>query len=191
MKSEKAMGELLKQVTKECQNESIAVKLKKIGAAFIGKKVVGMPESVMRQNSMWMIKQSRKVTFVSGESKDEQVSLPKMGRDFESLEDGDEDIFMKSIHDRYAARPNNLSDKCLAYFAVNYDSVDSNEESSISDVEDDPDHNSEEHGNEEGNGHTTNRQNEIITLKDCLGKMRKRKQESILRTKKIQYKQGT
>ena len=52
------------------------------------------------------------------------------------------------------------------------------------DVEDDPDHNSEEHGDEEGNGHTTNRWNEIITLKDGLGKMRKRKRESILRTKR-------
>ena len=67
MKSEKAMGELLKQVAKECRNESIAVQLKKIGTAFIGKRVVGMPESVMRQNSVWMIKlKSRKVTFVSG-----------------------------------------------------------------------------------------------------------------------------
>ena len=60
MKSEKAMGELLKQVAKECQNESIAVQLKKIRAAFIGKRVVGMPESVMRQNSMWMIKKKQK-----------------------------------------------------------------------------------------------------------------------------------
>ena len=90
----------------------------------------------------------------------------------ESLEDDDEDIFMKSIHDRYAARPD-LNDKCLAYFAMNYDTIDSNEESSMLDVEDDPDHNSEEHSDEEGNGHTTNRQNEMITLKDGLGKMRK------------------
>ena len=90
---------------------------------------------------------------------------------------------MKSIHDRYAARPDNLSGKCLAYFAVNYDTVDSKEESSMLDVEDYPDHNSEEHGDEEGNGHTTNRQNEIITLQDGLEKMRKRKWESILRTK--------
>ena len=102
----------------------------------------------------------------------------------ESLEDDNEDIFMKSIHDRYAARPDNLNDKCLAYFAVNYDTVNNNEESSMLDVENDPDNNSEEHGDEEGDGHTTNRQNEMITLKDGLGKMRKRKQESILRTKR-------
>ena len=57
---------------------------------------------------------------------------------------------MKSIYDRYAARPDNLSDKC--------NTIDSNVQSSTLDVEDDPDHNSEEHGDEEGNGHTTNRQ---------------------------------
>ena len=73
----------------------------------------------------------------------------------ESLEDDNEDIFMKSIHDRYAARPDILNDKCLPYFAVNYDTVDSNEESSMLDVENDPDHNSEEHSDEEGDGHTT------------------------------------
>ena len=143
-----------------------------------------MPESVMRKNSIWMIKKSRKVTFVSGESKDECVSLPKTGRDLESLEDYNEEIFMKGIHDRYAARPDNLNDKCLAYFAVNYDTIDSNEQSSMLDVEDDSDHNSEEHDDGEGNGYTPNRQNEIITLKDGLGKMRKRKWKSILRTKR-------
>ena len=106
------MGELLKQIAKECRNESIAVQLKKIGAAFIGKRVVGMPESVMRQNSIWMIKKKQKGHICIWESKNEHVSLSKTGRDLESLEDDDEDIFMKSIHDRYAARPDNLNDKC-------------------------------------------------------------------------------
>ena len=69
MKSEKAMGELLKQVAKECQNESIAVQLKKIGAAFIGKRVVEMPESVMRQNSMWMIKKAERSHLYLGKVK--------------------------------------------------------------------------------------------------------------------------
>ena len=36
------------------------------------------------------------------------------------MDEDDEDIFMTSIHDRYAARPNDKDMMCLANFAVNY-----------------------------------------------------------------------
>ena len=45
MKSEKALGEQLKHVAKECQSEDITKQLKKIGSAFLGHRVVGSPES--------------------------------------------------------------------------------------------------------------------------------------------------
>ena len=123
MKSEKAMGEILKRVAKESQQEDIAEQLKKIGAAFIGKRVVGLPESVMRQNSMWLIKKSVKVIFVNPSCKAERATLPKSAQHLANMEDDDENIFMNSIHDRYAARPDHLNDKCLAYFAINYDTA--------------------------------------------------------------------
>ena len=102
------MGEVLKCVAKECKHEDIASQLKKIGAAFLGNRVVGMPKSVMQLNSMWLIKKSRKVVYVNGAVKDDCVSLPKIGKDLEVMADDDENIFMTSIHDRYTARP-----KCL------------------------------------------------------------------------------
>ena len=65
MKSEKAMGEVLKSVACECQSEPIDQQLKKIGKAFVGHRVVSAPEAAMRILSMWLMKKSRKVTFVN------------------------------------------------------------------------------------------------------------------------------
>ena len=65
MKSEKAVGEVLKNVSKECQSDPIDKQLKKIGKAFIGNHVVGAPEAAMRELSMWLMKKSQKVTFVN------------------------------------------------------------------------------------------------------------------------------
>ena len=77
MKSEKAMGEALKRVAKECQNDDIQTQMNKIKKEFIGKRVVGAPESAMRVLSMWLMKKSRKVTSVNTNMKDECVSQPK------------------------------------------------------------------------------------------------------------------
>ena len=56
MKSEKAMGEVLKHVAKECRSDPIEQQLKKIGKAFVGHWVVGAPEAAMRELSMWLMK---------------------------------------------------------------------------------------------------------------------------------------
>ena len=77
MKSEKAMGEALKRVAKECQNDDIQTQMNKIKKEFLGKRVVGAPKSAMWVLSMWLMKKSRKVTSVNTNMKDEHVSLPK------------------------------------------------------------------------------------------------------------------
>ena len=74
MKSEKAMGEALKRVEKECHNDDIQTQMNQIRKEFIGKKDVGAPESAMRVLSMWLMKKSRKVTSVNANMKDEHVS---------------------------------------------------------------------------------------------------------------------
>ena len=107
MKSEKAMGEALKRVAKECQNDDIWTQMNKIKKEFIGKRfwylfissIVknGMHlatslhsrgvmlsnscgiscESAVWMLSMWLMKNSRKVTSVNTNMKDECVSWPK------------------------------------------------------------------------------------------------------------------
>ena len=51
--------------------------MNKIKKEFLGKRVVGAPESAMQVLSMWLMKKSRKVTSVNTNMKDENVSLPK------------------------------------------------------------------------------------------------------------------
>ena len=46
-KGEKGMGETLKRVAKECQNDAIRTQMNKIKKEFLGKHVLGAPESAM------------------------------------------------------------------------------------------------------------------------------------------------
>ena len=46
-KGEKGMGEKLKRVGKECQNDAIQMQMNKIKKEFLGKQVLGAPESAM------------------------------------------------------------------------------------------------------------------------------------------------
>ena len=52
MKSEKARGEALKRVAKECQNDDIQIQMNKIKKEFLGKTVVQAPKSAMQVLSM-------------------------------------------------------------------------------------------------------------------------------------------
>ena len=123
MKGEKGMGETLKRVAKECQNDSIQTQMNKIKKEFLGKRVLGAPESAMTVLSMWLMKKSRKVVPVMTSMKNECVSLPKLQSHLAQLHDDDEGIFATSLIDRYGARPVSLQNMCLATFAVAYDVI--------------------------------------------------------------------
>ena len=66
---------------------------------------MGAPESAMQVLSMWLMKKSGKVVSVSTSMKDECISLPKPKSQLAHLNDDNEDVFAKSLIDRYAARP--------------------------------------------------------------------------------------
>ena len=105
--------------------------------------------------------------------KDEHVSLPKTQQQLAQMDD-DDDVFVTSIIDRYAARPPILGNMCLATFAVNYNVAQANNEL-IEMQEIDA---NELHETEEYDSCTK------ITLKDGLGYMHKRKQETILHVRR-------
>ena len=124
-KDEKGMGEMLKIVAKECRNDTIHTQMNKIKKEFLGKRVLGAPESAMWVLSMWLMQKSRKVVPVMTSMKDECVSLPKPQSQLAQLHDDDEDVFATSLINRYAARPVSLQNMCLATFAVTYDVIQS------------------------------------------------------------------
>ena len=174
-KGEKGMGETLKRVAKECQNDAIQTQMNKIKKEFLGKQVLGAPESAMRVLSMWLMKKSRKVVSVSTSMKDEHVSLPKPKPQLAQLHDDDEDVFATSVIDRYAARPLALQDICLSTFAVMYDVIQSSTQTEETD-----DMNTQQDMYNTENPETSTK----IKLQKGLGIIRKRKQQAILHTRR-------
>ena len=150
--------------------------MNKIKKEFLGKHVLGAPESAMRVLSMWIIKKSRKVVSVSKSMKDERVSLPKSKSQLAQLHDEDEDMFATSINDRYAARPHALHNICLAAFAVMYDVIQSSRKTAA-----------ETHNvNTEEDMHNTENADTLTKwkLQKGLGVIRKRKQQAKLHTRR-------
>ena len=93
MKGEKGMGETLKRVAKECQNDAICTQMNKIKKEFLGKRVLGTPESAMPVLPMWLMQKSRKVVPLTTSMKYECVSLLKPQSQLAQLHDDNEDVF--------------------------------------------------------------------------------------------------
>ena len=70
--------------------------------------------------SMPLRKLSRKVVFVNTDSPDTRAAVVKTKDQLRDMDDGDDDVFQKSVSDRFASRPNELNDMCLADFASLY-----------------------------------------------------------------------
>ena len=184
-KGEKAMGETLKRVTQEYKHENICTQMQNIKNEFLGKRSFGAPESAMQVLSLWLMKKSRKITNVNTDMQEECVSLPKSQTQLAQMDD--DDVFATSIIDRYSACPDSLNNMCLATFAVNYNvcySV-SKDDDIIGIGEADE----EEIDNDDIELENQSNMQPMITLKQKLGYMRKRKQEAILRTRR--YKIST
>ena len=64
MKTEKAMGQLLRSVAEENRTDELKVQLKKVGSAFLNHREVSAPEAAYRILSLPMKQLSRVVVFV-------------------------------------------------------------------------------------------------------------------------------
>ena len=169
MKSERAMGELLRHVSKECSGEDIRTQLRKLGTTFLNHREVSAQEASFRILSIPLKKLSRKCVFINTNPQNERVTMTKPLASIQALENDDEDLYLINLIDRYAARPDQLENICLAEFAANYDIKYSQTV-------------------DEENDHTPNplqqekvRQTRTINLKNGLGKMQKRSREAIIR----------
>ena len=117
LKSEKAMSELLRQVSRECASEHIKTQLRRLGSVFMNHRELSAQEAVYRMLSLPLKQVSRTVVFVSTDTKDKRTCLLKPKHVLDDMDDDSEDIYMTSLIDRYAARPDSLNHMCLAEFA--------------------------------------------------------------------------
>ena len=92
MKTEKAMGELLRSVANENRSEELKTQLKKVGSAFLNHREVSAQEAVYRILSLPMTQLSRSVVFVDTNPSHEQVGVLKSFKEIPELDDDDQNI---------------------------------------------------------------------------------------------------
>ena len=119
-KDEKGMGELLKQACKEHKDLDMKNMLRRVGSVFLNHRELSAQEAAYRILSMPLRKVSRTVTFINTDPKETRAAVLKTKDQLHNLHDEDEDVFQKSIVDRYDSRPNTLEEMCLAEFAATY-----------------------------------------------------------------------
>ena len=120
MKNERAMGELLRNVAYESRTDELKLQLRKVGSAFLNHREVSAQEAVYRILSIPMKQLSRVVVFVDTNAKSNRIGVLKDMKSIEQLSDNDDNVFQKSLIDRYEHRPCSLDSMCSAEFAANY-----------------------------------------------------------------------
>ena len=131
MKSENGLSEILKRTAKEFKDQDIQNQMKKVLSTFANKREVSIHEAVKRVLSQWLFKKSRTVINVSNHPGEERHRMPKSNSLLAEKDDNDEDIWMASVHDRYAARPDQMENVCLAAFATQYTTCSGNNKNAI------------------------------------------------------------
>jgi hypothetical protein len=107
---------------KELSNSDIKIQMKKIGTTFLTHREVSAQEAAYRLLSLPMISCNVKRIFVSADLAEERIRVLKPLFKLQELSPESEDVYIQGIHERYASRPDSLTDLCLADFAVEYDS---------------------------------------------------------------------
>ena len=177
-KPERTMSELMKGMCKENIGGSIKEKLKAIGKAFLTKREVSTHEAVMRVLSMPLRRSNIDVVHVSTGTKENCSRVLKSKKALDSImkmDPNSEDIFAISMFERYANRPESLSNCCFAYFVSNY-IVKYATNSNI----DDEDSLDKQFNNIPGY-EEVNESSELITLENGFGEMRKRSRPCVIR----------
>ena len=119
-KTEKSMGELLRQAATEERTAQLSQQLRKVGTAFLTHREVSAQEAAYRLLSMPMKQLTREVVFIDTSVKSERITVMKSSKFLNELDDNDTDVFCKSMIDRYQHRPHVLASMCLAEFVANY-----------------------------------------------------------------------
>ena len=99
LKSERSMGELLKQVSKECGSEDIRTQLRRLGSVFLNHYEVSAQEAAYRILSLPLKQLSRKIIFVNTVAKEDRVSLLKPMNQIQDMDEDSEDICQTSLID--------------------------------------------------------------------------------------------
>ena len=162
-KPEKTMSELMRKASKESADKNIKDRMYDIANQLRKGREVSHHEAIMRVLSIPLRRSNIPVTFISTDYKENRTRILKSSSVLQTLKDDDRNIYVPGVHEKYAARPSNLEDICLAEFAANYVTASSKQDDEDID-EYDPDHIVG-----------------VIKLQNNFGRMRKRQNPQVIR----------
>ncbi|XP_062615034.1 uncharacterized protein LOC134276764 [Saccostrea cucullata] len=124
-KSQRGMSELLSRAAKEAREGNLDIKrqVRHIGNQFLNSVEVGAQEAAYLVLQMPLTKASRDVMFINTSPVEDRVILVKPDSELEKLNANSTDIECSNIVKRYAKRPKQLENWCLADYVSQLDVV--------------------------------------------------------------------
>eukprot|EP00105_Crassostrea_gigas_P014661 XP_011431404.1 PREDICTED: uncharacterized protein LOC105331065 [Crassostrea gigas] len=124
-KSQRGMSDLLNRAAKEAREGNLDIKrqVRHIGNHFLNSVEVGAQEAAYLVLQMPMTKASRDVVFINTSPSDDRVILIKTDAELEKLTPNSTDVECSNIIKRYAKRPKQLENWCLADYVSQLDVV--------------------------------------------------------------------
>ncbi|XP_062609477.1 uncharacterized protein LOC134271261, partial [Saccostrea cucullata] len=184
-KSQRGMSDLLSRAAKEARDGNLDIKrqVRHIGNQFLNSVEVGAQEAAYLVLQMPLTKASRDVMFINTSPVDDRVILVKPDSELEKLNANSTDIECSNIVKRYAKRPKQLENWCLADYVSQIDVVFPKENvTQLSEMEtnDDETHQSE---NEDSGSDTESEfkdDSTLVVLKNGI-KIKRRKTPRVIR----------
>ncbi|XP_062599574.1 uncharacterized protein LOC134261132 [Saccostrea cucullata] len=181
-KSQRGMSDLLNRAAKEAREGNLDIKrqVRHIGNHFLNSVEVGAQEAAYLVLQMPMTKASRDVVFINTSPSDDRVILIKTDAELEKLTPNSTDVECSNVIKRYAKRPKQLENWCLADYVSQLDVVfpkDTEKEFAENEVNDDDQDNQSDDDNSDldfGESDT------LVTLRNGI-KIRRRKIPRVIR----------
>ena len=124
-KSQRGMSDLLNRAAKEAREGNLDIKrqVRHIGNHFLNSVEVGAQEAAYLVLQMPLTKASRDVVFINTSPSDDRVILIKTDAELEKLTPNSTDVECSNVIKRYAKRPKQLENWCLADYVSQLDVV--------------------------------------------------------------------
>jgi len=178
-KPERNMSELMKKALKEASGKDIKDKLRIVGNVFKTKRECSLAEATKRTLSLPLRSSNIDVVYIPTGIKENRTRMLKDQSVIERMDPDDTNVYKTNMLEKYANRPDNLEDLCYADFATNYTTCKSLE----SQIEGDDVQNYTMPVN--ATEDTDDTKSQIISLKNKMGKMKKRQRPCVMRYHKI------
>lgn len=126
MKSHALMNRVLRVAQVELRNNrnmSLKQKLQQIASKFQNCSEISAQECVYHLLSMPVSYSSREHSFIITFKESDRFSMLKPQKYLRVMGDTDTNVYMTSIQEKYASRPNELENTCLAEFTAGYNYI--------------------------------------------------------------------